>query len=218
VADSAKPRKRVLLTLVGLAIVLGIPELGLGERIAPGRGIASLLIHEGVWWVLIAILVGYVVFAERRPLSSIGLRRPDWKTFVFAVPVGVLMVAILLVSYTVIFPALGLKANAGAMSNILHTPWWYRFLLVTRAAVAEETIYRAYPIERVSGLTGSRAAGLAVSVIAFTAAHYSYWGWAQLLPVAAGGLLLGLYYLWRRDLVSNMIAHFVADGSGFLLS
>jgi len=205
------------LTLIGLLIAIGVPELGLGKRLAPGGDVASLLIHEAVWWVLIAVVLGYVLLVERQPLSSLGFKKPSWKTFVFAVPVAILVVAIIMVSYAVVFPALGLKANGGAMTKIMATPLWYRFLLVTRAAVAEEIIYRAYPIERVSGLTGSRAAGVAFSTAAFTLAHLSYWGWAQLIPVAAGGLVFALFYLWRRDVVSNMIAHFLADGSGFLL-
>ncbi|MHB8529120.1 MAG: CPBP family glutamic-type intramembrane protease, partial [Caulobacteraceae bacterium] len=63
--------------------------------------------------------------------------------------------------------------------------------------------------------TGSRTAGMAASVAAFTAAHFSYWGAAQLIPVALGGLVLALLYLWRRDLACNMITHFLTDGSGF---
>jgi membrane protease YdiL (CAAX protease family) len=211
-------RRAGLLALIGLLIAIGVPELRLGERFAPGGDLASLIIHEAVWWVLVAIVLAYVLLIERRPLSSLGFKRPDWQTFAFAIPVGVLMVVIIVGSYAVIFPALGLKVNAGAMSKIMATPLWYRVLLVTRAAVGEELIYRAYPIERVSALTGSRAAGLAFSVLAFTVAHLSYWGWAQLIPVAVGGLLLGLFYLWRRDVISNMIAHFIADGSGFLFS
>jgi membrane protease YdiL (CAAX protease family) len=164
------------------------------------------------------MVVAYVLLVERQPLSSLGFKRPGWKTLVFAIPVGVLMVAIIVGSYALIFPALGLKVNTGAMSKIMATPLWFRFLLVSRAAIAEELIYRAYSIERVSALTGSRAAGLAFSVVAFTVAHLSYWGWAQIIPVAGGGMLLGLFYLWRRDVLSNMIAHFIADGSGFLFS
>ncbi|MDQ2859407.1 MAG: CPBP family intramembrane metalloprotease [Pseudomonadota bacterium] len=207
----------VALTAIGLVIAIGVPELNLGKRLAPGGDLASLLIHEAVWWALVAVVLAYVLAIERRPLSSLGIKTPTWKTFVYAVPVGILVVAIILVSYTAIFPALGLKVNAGAMAKIMATPLWHRFLLVTRAAVAEEIIFRAYPIERVTGLTGSRAAGVAFSVAAFTLAHLSYWGWAQLIPVAGGGLVFALFYLWRRDVVSNMIAHFIADGSGFLL-
>lgn len=221
--DRPGPRTAVggraaVLAVIGLLIGIGVPELGLGRRLAPGHDLPSLLVHEAVWWALVAVMIGYILFVERRSLSSIGLKRPNWQTFVFAVPVGVLMVAIIITSYALVFPALGVRPNVKAMSEIARTPFWYRLLLVARAAVSEEIVYRAYPIERVTMATGSRLAGLVFSIIAFSLAHLSSWGWAQLIPVTLGGLLLGAYYLWRRDLVSNMVAHFVADGSGFLLT
>jgi membrane protease YdiL (CAAX protease family) len=32
-----------------------------------------------------------------------------------------------------------------------------------------------------------------------------------------GGVMLTVLYLWRRNLYSNIIAHWIADGAGFLL-
>jgi membrane protease YdiL (CAAX protease family) len=87
---------------------------------------------------------------------------------------------------------------------------------VLRAAVFEEVCYRGYTIERVQELSGSRVLAFVVSVAGFTLAHAGYWGWGALLIPAFGGVIFAALYLWRRDLTCNMIAHFVADGVGFL--
>jgi membrane protease YdiL (CAAX protease family) len=55
-----------------------------------------------------------------------------------------------------------------------------------------------------------------VTVAAFTYAHLASWGGAQLIIACYGGVLLTILYLWRRNLWANMIAHWIADGAGFL--
>jgi membrane protease YdiL (CAAX protease family) len=65
------------------------------------------------------------------------------------------MVVGIVLIYSVVFPALHLQMNTGQMSHLLATPFWYRLMLVTRAAFAEETLFRGYPIERLKELTGS---------------------------------------------------------------
>jgi membrane protease YdiL (CAAX protease family) len=100
---------------------------------------------------------------------------------------------------------------------ILSRPYWYRVILVLRAAVVEEILFRGYIIEKVRQLTGSRSLAIALSVLAFTCAHFAGWGLVHLIPVFCSAIILALLYVWRRDLPSNMLAHFLTDGAGFLL-
>jgi len=72
-------------------------------------------------------------------------------------------------------------------------------------------------IEKVRQLTGSAVLAIAVSVITFTWAHYGGWGPVQLIPVFGAGVIFAVLYVWRRDLPSNILAHFLTDGAGFLL-
>jgi uncharacterized protein len=92
-----------------------------------------------------------------------------------------------------------------------------RSLAIT-AAVFEEIFYRGFTIERVAELTHLRWLAAGVSLAAFTYAHLGYWGWSHLIVAGFGGLVLTGLYLWRRDLVSNMVAHFLTDAIGFLLA
>jgi membrane protease YdiL (CAAX protease family) len=90
--------------------------------------------------------------------------------------------------------------------------------LVTRAAVFEELFYRGFAIERVAELSGRRWLAALVSLALFTSAHLDYWGWTHLIVACSGGLVLTALYLLRRDLVTNMLAHWLTDVVGFLLA
>jgi uncharacterized protein len=120
--------------------------------------------------------------------------------------------------YLVLFPMLHLSENAAAMASIAHLAPWLNALIIARAAVFEEVFYRGFTIERITELTHLRWLAAVVSLATFTYAHLSYWGWSHLIVAGFGGLVLTGLYLWRRDLASNMIAHFLTDGIGFLLA
>jgi membrane protease YdiL (CAAX protease family) len=209
--------RKVLQIIVGLLLSLGVALLPLGPWGKAYSGLGKLLGGEVLWWVAVVILLLYVAFVERRPFSSIGFRRPRTLDILIAIVAGVLLVAGIVFIYAVVFPLLHLQMNAGEMKSLLSTPFWYRFLLVTRAAVAEELLFRGYPIPRLSELAGSRWIAALLSWAAFTYAHLASWGAAQLIVAGYGGVVLTILFLWRRNLWANMLAHWIGDGAGFLL-
>ncbi len=214
-----KPRTANVLALCGLAAAIILPLLPIGKWIAPGDSMRALMIREGVWWCYGAAVIAWLHFAERLPVGSIGLRRPTYKTLLFALLGAAALVAVMVLHYGVIVPAFHLNASASVAvrNQILARPYWYRLLLVLRAAVVEEILFRGYMIEKVRQLTGSTLLAVTVSVVAFTFVHLRGWGLVQLIPVFGGGVILALLYVWKRDLPSNMLAHFLTDGVGFLL-
>ncbi|HEV8503281.1 MAG TPA: CPBP family intramembrane glutamic endopeptidase [Casimicrobiaceae bacterium] len=125
------------------------------------------------------------------------------------------MIATVVLSYNVIFPLFGLQMNRAAVEKITQHPHWIQMLIFARAAVGEEILYRGYPLERIQQLTGSKWIAFAVSVAVFTFAHLAGWGAAQLIVVSFGAVILALLYLWRRDLLCNMVAHFLVDAVSF---
>ena len=197
----------IVATCVGLLIALVLPQVPIWRSMGGG-----LAFH----WSITGVLLAYILLVERRSVASIGLRLPTWKSFAFGIPVALILIVGAVVTLYVVFPALHRHMSRAALDNVLHTPWWLRFLRVTRAAVTEEVCYRGYTIERVQELTGRKWIAFVVSVAAFTYSHLGYFGWAYLIYVGFGGVVSGLYYLWRRDLTSNIIAHFVADGAELL--
>ena len=203
--------------LIGLGLTLGLALTPLGDWGRAYTGLGKLLGGEVLWWIVVVATLLYVSCIERRPFSSIGFRKPGLIDIVLAVAAGVLLVAGIVFIYFTLFPLLHLTMNQAAMSGILQTPFWYRFILVSRAAVAEELLFRGYPIERILEFTGGRFLAAAISWAAFTYAHLASWGAAQLIVAGYGGVILTVLYLWRRNLWANMIAHWIADGAGFLL-
>ena len=203
----------------GLAATLLLSLLPIGRWIAPGDSIQALLSREVFWWIFAAGVLIWLAFVERLPLTSLGFRWPTWKTFLFALvgAAAVLFVMILHMGVIVRVFHLDTATVLAQQRMILSKPYWFRVLLVLRAAVVEEIVFRGYMIEKVQQLTGSGFLAIAVSVLAFTWAHYAGWGLVQLIPVFGAGTVLALLYVWRRDLPSNMLAHFLTDGAGFLL-
>src|ERR1700761_4049914 len=137
-----------------------------------------LLGGEYLWWALSAALLIYVVAVERLPLSSIGFRKPGVLDIVLGIIGGILLFVGIGVIYAVIMPAMHLQAEAKAASNLgalLATPVWFRILLVTRAAIGEEILFRGYPIQRIEEWTGSTLLAAVLTWAAFTYAHLASW-------------------------------------------
>jgi membrane protease YdiL (CAAX protease family) len=208
-------RSSPLVILIGLLIALGAAELPVTRFLAPQATLTGHIEREAFFWAVTLIVILYILVVERRPLSSIGLGRPTWRTLAFGIAGGVVLTVGFGLFSAVILPFLHLHMNDRAMTSLIRTPLWFRVLLVLRAAVFEEICYRGHTIERVIELTGSRWIAALVSIAAFTVAHVGFWGWTgQLLAVAFAAIVLAGLYLWRRDLPANMLAHFITDGVG----
>jgi uncharacterized protein len=200
---------------IGILVLLDLPFAGFLVR---GSGFAADAQREVLYWAAAVLLLLYVRFVEKRPFSSIGWRRPAWPTFAFGLLAGVVATAGIVGIYLVVFPLLHLSMETAVTGAIKASPVWFQMSIVLRAAVFEELFYRGFAIERLSELTGMRWPAALISLAAFTYAHLSYWGWAHLIVAGFGGLVLTALYLWRRDLASNMVAHFVTDAVLFFLA
>jgi uncharacterized protein len=211
------PRAAVL-ALCGLAAALAFDLLPIPNWLVHGSSIGRLLAREGIFWGYTLAILLWLTLAEQLPLKSIGFRRPTWKGVAIGILTGIVITATMVVQFAVIIPLFHLSTAAilARKQAIMSTPYWYRVLLVLRAAVTEEILFRGYLIEKVRQLSGSTALAVVVSVAAFTYAHLGGWGPVHLISVSVTGLLLALVYVWRHDLPSNMLAHFLADAAGFL--
>jgi membrane protease YdiL (CAAX protease family) len=196
-----------------VSLALAAPQFGLTAQALFG----TLVGRELPWWILVAVMLFYILAVERKPLSSIGLMKPTWKRVVWGVVGGLVLLIGFGVIFQIVFPRLGLHVNQKAAAGIIQTPVIYRVALVVRAAVAEEILFRGYPIERIDELTGSRILAAVLAWAVFAYAHLGYWGWAQLIVAGYGGLVLTIMYLCRRDLSSNILAHLIGDAIPFLL-
>ena len=217
-AALAPDRRRISRAhIAGTILLLIIGQLPLGDLV-PGKGLLTQVAQEAIFWILTGLVLAYVLFIEQRPLSSIGLKRPTWKSLGFGVIGALGMVAGAAFIYLVMFPALGLSANEAGLRAVQATPLWFRLMVLVRAPVFEEIFYRGFAIERLTEITGMRWLAALISLAAFTLAHLSYWGWTSLIAVAFQGAVLTILYLFRRDLGTNMIAHLISDAVAFFLA
>jgi uncharacterized protein len=198
-----------------LAVIVAL-QLPLAGHLVPGESFGAQLGREGVYWLLLAVIVTFVLRIERRPLASVGLTAPGWRGIVLGLLAAAVTVAGALFIYAIVFPALGLSPSEAGMQALHETPVWFRVALILRAACFEELFYRGFMIERLQELTGSKLVAGGISLAAFTYAHLSFWGWAHLLIVAFAGAILTCVYLWKRNLVITFVAHFATDAVGLL--
>jgi uncharacterized protein len=197
---------------VVLMVVFGLPIAG---WIVPGETLAAMIAREGLYWMMAAAIVAFVLVVERRPLSSIGLVRPRWSMLLYGVLGGIVALAGMALLYYFVLPRLG-SDLATKFAAITATPFMLRAEVVVRAAVLEELFYRGFMIERLSEILRNRWIAALVSLVAFVSAHLSFWGWGSLLTAGWGGLVLTVLYLWRRDLATNMLAHGLTDAVALL--
>jgi membrane protease YdiL (CAAX protease family) len=153
---------------------------------------------------------------ERRRLSSIGFRRPGIADLALALLAAFVLFMGVGLIYQLLLPALHLNIDR-QLGTVIATPLWFRLLTVTRAAVVEETAFRGYGLERLRELTGSKWLAAVVTWFLFTIVHLTSWGWGQVIIAAFGGITLTLLYVWRKNLWANIVAHWLTDGSAFIL-
>lgn len=205
VKTKTKTLAGIFLSLFGYIFVLGIKSLtALSERNSTILGLILI-------WLLVIILLAIVKWGEKRAFSSLGAKPITGKEILLAVGIGILlslMVPILTLLVSQIIPSDGGDIEA-VVSN---TSWWMMLAGILTAGITEEIIFRGYLIERIIELTKKNWVALSVSLIAFVLPHTMSWNLTHVIAVVLPlGLILSGMYLWKRNLLFNMIIHIVID-------
>ena len=142
-------------------------------------------------------------------MASIGWKGISAKTVLGGVGLGLLLFVLFGV-LNVAIQAMGLELNQETAATIASQPWSVLLMLVLRAAVVEEVLYRGYAFERTLELTGSRFLAILLPLIVFTLVHLA-WGVGHLLFVFLVGGLFASIYAAKRSLALLFVAHFTVD-------
>jgi len=197
-------------TFAGLAIALfGAPAVVILFKLAgfTRADFGATIVRELIILTLVAILFWIIRSHEELPLSSIGLRPQKFvPTLLWSLAV-MLMFGIGIAACLVFFPLIGLSYGSSSGPAV---PIGVSLLLYARAGIAEEIFYRGYAIERIAALTGNRAIAAAVPLLIFAGSHFSQ-GIAGILITFVIGAIATAIYLWKRNLVILIIAHFMVD-------
>ena len=188
--------------LIGLIVFLGFPFL---LQLMP----LTYMLAELGFWLLLLVMILWIYFVEKRTITSIGWKKLTIKTTFVAIGLGFVLFIVFGIS-NVVIQAIGLELNQEVAQMIAGKSIPVLFLLVLRAAVVEEVLYRAYAFERINELTKSKWVAGLVPLIMFMLVHLS-WGVGHLLFIFIAGGLLTLIYVSKRNLALNVIAHFTVD-------
>jgi len=198
-------------TVATLLIALAVPNVfgALPEWLvgpAPGPAVQWLifLLYFGVASATVVL----VLRADGVTAADIGLRRPGWLTVASGVALWAVGEVVLPVITAPLARLLGTPGVESGISELASMPPALRVFVAIGAGTVEELLYRGFAIERLSRLTGRRWVAGAIAATLFGLAHVPSWGLGFAL---SADLPLGIYatafYLWRRDLVANMIGH-----------
>src|SRR5881392_1096136 len=161
---------------------------------------------ETLLWVSAITLLFIIRRGERLPLTSIGLGTSRWwKSILWG-----LVIAVASAAAGGVLAALTGYGHGPGSAAFVKLPLWLITLIVLRAGVVEELFYRGYAIERLQavGLKPAWAAG--IPLVIFALGHWTG-GAANILIALVLGTILSVFYLWRRDLIANMIGHGTVD-------
>jgi uncharacterized protein len=184
------------MVVVRYAFVFFVPEITF----------ASAILKETLIWMSAVALFVVIRRGEHLPLRSIGLGTARWwMSILWGVVIAVVSAAI--VGGLAYLTGYGHGPGSAAFEKL---PLWLITLIVFRAGVVEELFYRGYAIERLRMIGLGSFWSVAIPLIIFSLGHWSG-GAANILIAFAAGIILTGFYLWRRDLVANMIGHGLVD-------
>src|SRR5262249_46529758 len=172
----------------------------------PEMTFASAVLKEALIWGSAVVLLVIIRHGEHLPLRSIGLGTARWwKSILWDFVIAIVSTAV--VGGLAYLTGYGHGPGSAAFEKL---PLWLITLIVFRAGVVEELFYRGYAIERLQMIGLGRFWSVAIPLVIFSLGHWSG-GAANILIALAAGLILTGFYLWRRDLVANMIGHGSVD-------
>ncbi len=203
-----------------VACVVLLPAISPAQAVG-GDGLIKLLFLSRM--LILVVLATGLLRLRGLTWSDTGLRRPNWRTFSAAVPLG-LIASFLAVgisrwaSTQLGFEAADYSTFSALKGNLLEYLFWLIPVSLVSAAVGEELLFRGFFLNTLCvGLGGSRVTGSVLAIIAnaviFGALHI-YQGPAGALSAGVIGLVLGFVWLLSgRNLWAGIVIHALLDGA-----
>lgn len=194
----------IFISLFSITIINLIFKSLYGDQLVDGQ----MITREALIFGMVGLLLFYIIPREKLTLDSIGLHNRDWKkSLMLAAVVFVVCIAAMLVC--VEFSKLvSWKFGESKSFDLLSKP--VIAFITIRAGVAEEIFMRGFLLERFTAIAGKKWMAFLLSTIPFGLLHYPQ-GYAGILISTVAGGLFALFYFWKMDLKSNIIAHFLID-------
>jgi tetratricopeptide (TPR) repeat protein len=217
---------RALYFYTGLGLVLAFGFLVVPFHAAFGHlygalGLPALITYGlddvSVKAVIVVAIVALVSYGERRPLSSIGIRRPHLTDVALGIGAFILSEALTYVLETLV-PHGFVSDAAGRLALFARLPLWLMLLDALVNGIFEEMTARGFAVERLSEITHSTVAGALIALALNLMTHLPYWGWRQTIILAPALSTFLALYLWRRSIVPCAIGHILNDAFPSLMA
>lgn len=199
-------------TWLGLTVALfAIPVLAWVFRLVFGTvPSGAVLLRELLIFSCALLVLWILTTGERLPLVSIGIeplpmtRLAGWTLVTLVACILALAAGLLCVQM------FDLRFGSAPATTSIEHPLWLIFLVVLRAGIVEEIFYRGYAIRRLRAVSGSRIISIVLPLLIFAGFHYTQGAGGVLVSLLLGGVLTAIY-LWQRNLLIVMAAHFLVD-------
>ncbi|MDQ1217713.1 CPBP family intramembrane glutamic endopeptidase [Microbacterium arborescens] len=158
-----------------------------------------------ILWNLLAtaLVLAWVFGVERSRLTSLRIVRPTGKDLEWAL---ILFGGAMTWSWLAQLIRPQAAPDSGS-ATIAALPVLTVVAMILSAAICEEILFRGYPLERLTQLTGRRWVAVATTLPFFVVPHLFTFGIEWLLSHASGTVAIYALYLWRRNLVACMVLH-----------
>ena len=225
--SSSQPRPKIWLGTLGVLIALSAPLVQwlLGPWLKTTFAFPlDRLVSLGVFWIAVVLALGIAHFAEGYPLATFGFQRTQKTLRTRLIEWILTVLATVVIGSVIIFFSQYVRillTGAPAPTSIeqlKNFPAWVLVPAWITGSFTEEVLFRSYPIERLTQLTGKRWLASLITIVAFAVLHLFGWDWIHVLTVVLpGGIMLTLFYLWRRNLALNVLVHAIMNAPLLLL-
>jgi len=173
---------------------------------------------EATMWCLLILLFLIVKYGEKESFVVLGFSQRPAKSLGYGLLILLsicLALAIYMGFYFLIFKTR--PPQEKWVNELAATSIWMKLLIAIRAGVTEETFFRAYGISRLKQLTGNKYVAVLAPLVIFAGGHYSYGTFNHVAAAFVTGGVMTYYYLKRKNLVANIIAHTLLDATLLLI-
>lgn len=204
-------------TWLGLALTFGGPLLLVtpAQRLlGPPDRLRTRALEQLAMWVLLAAVLFVVLALEGRTLASIGLRPFHWTSLAWGLALAAVLMRLVAPLGSWMIGTLRLAGFERGLAAFAALPLWLKVVAVLAGGIVEETLFRGFAIERIAEASGSYLVAAALTLVFFALIHLPMWGWGPVLSFSISGAVLTAFYVWRQDLLANIVAHTIVDAMG----
>ncbi len=206
--------------VTGLAVSFGGVALLLSPAdrlLGPQDRLLTKVLEQLVMWAFLAIIVTIVVVWEKQSLASMWLRPPAWSSLGWGLLLAATTIVVVMPSLAWLLRAAGIPGFEAGMAKILVFPLSLRIFASITAGVVEDALFLGYGFTRLTLLTGTKwlAGILTIGLVALL--HFPHWGLGPALAYLIAVGLAVAFFVWRKDLLANIVAHVTVDGMGLVI-